>query len=123
MTRFAWIGLGLIVAFFGGIIAWGFLTEDGRERRQAAAEERQAQSEAQQAATDAVRSAVDRWLSENKRGMATEIRDAPNWAGGPRKHVRSSMGVDYLFYFGGGWKICGVWTQEPRAQIYRDESC
>ena len=69
--------------------------------------------------------AAKEWIIAHGRGNFVRTKYAPNWANGSRMHVRSN-GVSYLFYFEGfelEGKVCGVWTQDPREQIFHDESC
>lgn len=75
------------------------------------------------AAPDPRKIAAGQWLGEAKRGRVVGAESAPDWTEGTRLRVHSSKGTSYLFYFGRAGTICGVWTQEPRGQIFQSENC
>ena len=113
------IGLSLVGLFF-----WAYMTESGRQAGAEAAA-RHAEVERSRAATrpDPFRIAAEEWLVGRTYGALAEIRSAPDWAEGPRRHVRAKDGTSFLFYFSSENVLCTVWTQQPREPIWNSGTC
>ena len=126
------VGLFLIYA-----LAWTFLTDAGRAKRQesaedrrkseefAAARERAKEREERGAAeSEAMRTAIERWLNENNGfGPVRAISPAPDWAKGKRFNVVTTTDDALLFYFSADYRICSVYSGLPPARIFNDPRC
>ena len=127
------IGAGFLVIvglFLIYTLAWTFLTDAGRAKRQESAEaaavrERAKEREERGAAeSESMRTAIDRWLNENNGfGPVRAISPAPDWAKGKRFNVATTSGDALLFYFSADYRICSVYSGLPPARIFNDPRC
>lgn len=65
---------------------------------------------------------ISQWLARNSFGEIDWMSPAPDWEKGKRTNVVTKNGKELLFYFAED-KLCGVWTVDPREQLFKDESC